>query len=212
MSVFFRIKNENCKEVTLSQLENGILEIIAPKDYGNAEIKKYLNDHAAELAVIEDKQKKATENFRKKVKKLIDDYSDEFKLNFVTKLRLQVKTKKLNEGKVELHGILFEGNLALMSATQFIPDEVVEKIVRYTVYTMACQYEQIWSEIKGFKVGSFKFPDIGDVTETHYGVEESGKYHITMPYEEIQKIQEDYKEAVKQFCEYMDDNPTYAFG
>lgn len=114
MSVFFRIKNENCKEVTLSQLENGILEIIAPKDYGNAEIKKYLNDHAAELAVIEDKQKKATENFRKKVKKLIDDYSDEFKLNFVTKLRLQVKTKKLNEGKVELHGILFEGNLALM--------------------------------------------------------------------------------------------------
>lgn len=212
MSIFFRIKNEDCKEVSLSQLENGILEITAPKNYSNAEIKSYLNDHAEELTEIEDKQKKATEVFRKKVKKLIDEYSEEFKLNFVTNLRLQVKTRKLNEGKVELHGILFNGNLSLMSATQFIPEEVVEKIVRYTIYAMACQYEQLWSDIKGFKVGAFKLPDIQEVTETHYGVDESGKYHITMPYEEIQKIQEDYKEAVKQFCEYMDSNPTYAFG
>lgn len=212
MSIFFRIKNEDCKEVTLSQLENGILEIIAPKDYGNAEINKYLNDHAAELIEIEDKQRKATEIFRKKVKKLIDKYSEEFKLNFVTNLRLQVKTKKLNEGKVELHGILFNGNLSLMSATQFIPEEVVEKIVRYTIYTMACQYEQIWSEIKGFKVGSFKFPDIGDVTETHYGVDESGKYRLDISNDEVTKIQEDYKDAVKQFCDYMENNPTYAFG
>ncbi|MEE1249178.1 MAG: hypothetical protein UHU19_08135 [Lachnospiraceae bacterium] len=212
MSVFFRIKNDDCNEVTLSQLENGILEIIAPKNYGNAEIKQYLNDHAAELEGIEDKQKKATEVFRKKVKKMIDVYSEEFKLNFVTNLRLQVKTRKLNEGKVELHGILFNGNLSLMSATQFIPEEVVEKIVRYTIYTMACQYEQLWSEIKGFKVGSFKVPDIGDVTETHYAVEETGKYRITMPYDEIQKIQDEYKDAVKQFCEYMDNNPTYSFG
>ena len=60
---------------------------------------------------------------------MIDEYSEEFKLNFVTNLRLQVKTRKLNEGKVELHGILFNGNLSLMSATQFIPEEVVEKIV-----------------------------------------------------------------------------------
>lgn len=208
----FQSEKSRLQSDSLSQLENGILEVITPTDCDNSEVSRYLNEHGAELTDIEDKQKKATEFFRKKIKKLIDKYSEEFKLNFVTKLRLQVKTQKLNDGKVELHGILFEGNLALMAATQFVPEEVVEKIVRYTIYSMACQYEQIWSEIKGFKVGSLKVPDIEEVTKTNYPVSESGKYLITMPYDEVKKIQEDYKDAVKQFCDYIENNPTCEFG
>ena len=201
MSIFVRIKREDCQSIISSQLDSGLLEIVIPKNCAESEINKHLNSIRSEFAAIGVKQKEETEIFRKKVKKLIDQYAKEFELHFLIKLRLQKKTKKLNDCNVEVHGVVFQGNVSLMAILQFVDDTILERIVRYTVYDMACQYEQLWSEIKERRSTVLLFPDNEVIEETRYDIPEAAKYHIAVPYSEIQKIQSDYYDAVKQFAE-----------
>lgn len=72
-NLFFRVTKEDCQEVSSSQNENGLLEIVAPKNCDDKEIIK----HIMGLGTTEyDKQKRAKEAFRKKVSKMIDKYRD----------------------------------------------------------------------------------------------------------------------------------------
>lgn len=206
MGIFLSIRKEDCQEITSSQLDNGLLEIVGPKSCSDAELSKYLSSISSELSAIEKKQKKKTEVFRKKVKQLIDKYEEEFKLNVFVKLRLQEKTQKLNDCNLNLYGIEFEANVALMAALQYVPEDIAEKIIRYTVYDLACMYEQRCSEIKGFTASTIRFTESDVINESKVEVPEKAKYMITMPYSEIEKIQEDYKDAVKQFCDYLKKN------
>lgn len=179
MGIFFRIKNEDCQEITSSQLDNGLLEIVAPKNCSKSELNQYLNSIRSELDVIENKQKKATENFRKKTKQLIEKYKEEFNLNLRINLRIQTKTKKLNDCHVEAHGISFDTNMSLVTYLQFVSDDILEKIVRCTVYDAACQYENLCSE-----------------------------YRIPISNDEFQKMISDYNDAAKHFNDFLKKDPV----
>ena len=207
MSIFVRIEKDDCQEITSSQLENGLLEIVAPKNCSDADLNKYLNGLESEFCIIEKQQKKATKIFRKKVIQLIDKYKEELNLNFSIELRLQTKTKKLNNCNVAVHGIMFIGHMTFIAILQYASDDVLEKIVRYTMYDLACQYEQLWSEINEVTMCSFKYPDGEGFTAYSSEIPQEAKYQITISYSELQNIQSEYDEAVKQFCDYMKKNP-----
>ena len=203
-NLFFRVTKEDCQEVSSSQNENGLLEIVAPKNCDDKEIIK----HIMGLGTTEyDKQKRAKEAFRKKVSKMIDKYREEFNLPFIIKLRLQTKTKKINDCNVECHGIVFEGNLLIAAFLQYFPDELVEKIIRCTVYMMACEYEERTFELKSLTIGTLSFPDGKIESSEHFDVPEDAKYSISLEYSEIQKIKSDYELAVKQIVDGMKRKP-----
>ncbi len=203
-SLFFSVIKEDCREVSSSQNENGLLEIVAPKNCDDKAIIK----HIMGLGTVEhDKQKKAKEAFRKKVSEMIDKYKEEFNLPFIIRLRLQAKTKKLNDSSVERHGIVFEGNLSIAAILQYFPDELVEKIIRCTVYMIACEYEERSFEIKSLSVGTRSFPDGNIESSEHFEVPEEAKYSISLEYSEIQKIKSDYESAVKQILDGMKRQP-----
>lgn len=178
MSIFFRIKYENCQEISSSQLDNGLLEIVLPKNCSNSELNQYLNNISSDFDVIENKQKKATESFRKKVKQLIEKYKEEFNLDLRINLRIQTKTQKINDCHVQVHGISFDTNMSLITFLQFASDDILEKIVRCTVYDAACQYENLCSE--------YRIPISGD---------------------EYQKMTSDYNDASKQLNDFLKKNP-----
>lgn len=203
-SIFFSVIKEDCQEVSSSQKENSLLEVVAPKNCTDREILKYIKSlNPEEYSKIVDKQKKTKEAFRKKVNKMIDKYREEFNLPFLISLRLQTKTKKLNDCNVELHGIVFEGHLSIAVILQYFPDELVEKIIRCTVYMIACEYEDLFSKIKGLTVGALSFPD-GEIESVKYSdIPEEAKYRISVEYSEIQKIKSDYNLAVKQVLDEM---------
>lgn len=200
-NIFYSIIKADCQEINSSLNENGLLELTIPKNCTDEERSKYFRSLGAEeRSKIADKQKKAKEAFRKKVNKMIDKYKKEFNLPLMIKLRLQNKTEKLNNCSVELHGLVFDSNLSIISILQYFPDELVEKIIRCTVYMIACQYEELCSQIKGISTGMFKFPD-GEIESNTYEVSEEAKYRISVPYSEIEKIKADYEAACYQFRE-----------
>ena len=134
-----------------------------------------------------------------------------FDLTLFIKLRLQNKTKKVNDYNVQIQGIEFNGNLSIISILQYFPDELVEKIIRCTVYMIACQYEELYSQVKGMSVGTFKFPD-GESESKTYKIPEEEKYRISVPYSEIEKIKADYEAACNQFLEDLDKRPISYIG
>lgn len=212
MSIYIRINKEDCQEITSSH-DNGLLELVVPKDVSNADLNKYLNSISSEFAVIQDEQKKTTEIFRKKVRVLIEKYVDEFKIDnrLSIKLRLQTKTRKLNDCNVSAHGITFDANMDILGALQYLPDDVVEQIVRCTVYMIACEYEELWSNIKNFNVGKFTYPDKEEIVSSSK-IPEEEKYHLNISYDEVQKIKADYAAACQKFSDLMQKAPISYIG
>lgn len=93
-------------------------------------------------------------------------------------LRIQTKTQKINDCHVQVHGISFDTNMSLITFLQFASDDILEKIVRCTVYDAACQYENLCSE--------YRIPISGD---------------------EYQKMTSDYNDASKQLNDFLKKNP-----
>lgn len=48
--------------------------------------------------------------------------------------------------------------------------------------------------------------------EEHYDKPDEAKYQISMPHDQIKKIQADYQNAVKQFMAEMEKNPILSLG
>lgn len=207
-NIFYSIIKADCQEISSSLNENGLLEFTIPKNCTNEELSKYFRSLGVEEhSKIADKQKKAKEVFRKKVEKMIDKYRKEFDLPFIIRLRLQNETKKLNDCNVDLHGIVFTGHLSIVSILQYSPDELVEKIIRCTVFMIACQYEERCSQIKGMTTSVFMFPDGEIENSTYFEIPEDTKYRISVPYSKIEKINTDYEAACNQFLENLDKRP-----
>ena len=86
-SMFFYITKEDCQEMSSSQIENGLLEIVMPKNYDDIEFLNYIKDLSkVEYNKILDKQEKVKKVFRENIKKLINKYKKEFKLPFTIRL------------------------------------------------------------------------------------------------------------------------------
>lgn len=210
-SVFFTVIKEDCHEVSLSQKENGLLEIVILKECDDKEAVKYLCSlDAEECKKIVDKQKKAKEVFRNKVKILIDKYAEEFTLPFSIKFRIQTISKKINDCNVELHGNIFEGNLSIYAVLQFFSDEIVEKIIRNTVYSMACKYEIKYSEIKYSITNVINLKDRTIESSSYAEIPEELKYRVSLEYSEIKKIEADYDSAVKIVIDVLKKQPILA--
>lgn len=207
-SMFYRVIKEDCQKMSFSQKENGLLEIVMPKDYDNKELSKFISGLGSEeYSKIVDKQKKAKEVFRNKAKQMIDKYREEFKLPFLINLRIQTKTKKFNDCSVELHGIVFEGHLSLVFFLQYFSDELLEKIIRCTVFIMACEYEQRFSELDVVTTNVFNISDGGIKRINCTKIPKEAKYRITLEYSEIEKIKADYDAAYKQILDDMKKYP-----
>ena len=209
----FRIIKKDCKEISYAVADNGLMDITAPSDCDNSGISAFFNSLGqAKIDEIADKQKKYKEKFRKKLHKQIEEYADEFKLPFIIDLQLRNKTKKLNDSHVEVYGISFEGKMQLAAVLQYLPEDIVDGIVRFSVYDMAIDFENVCSRITGVKVGTFQYPDVENAKEEHYGKPDEAKYQISMPHDQIKKIQADYQNAVKQFMAEMEKNPILSLG
>ena len=193
--------------------ENGRLEITVPKtDTADTALNKYLRDLSGEKRdEIVTLQKKNKEAFRKKVKKLIDKYQKDFDLPFVTTLQIRQQTKKLNDCRVELHGIVFEGKMLLAPPLQYMSDDVIKKIVRCTVYILAVDYETKWSKINSITVGTGKYPYMNSFKTESAPVAKEEKYRIQYPYNEINLIKADYEKAIKQYIDEMNRAPIGCF-
>lgn len=211
-SILFRIHKSDCQKVSSSVADNGLLEITVPKDDADAAVNDYLNNLSPEkheeIAVL---QKKNTEAFRKKVKAMIDEYQKDFDLPFVTTLQLRKQTKKLNDCRIEVKGIIFEGKMLLAPPLQYMPDDVVRKIVRCTVYMLALEYETKWSEIQSMTVGTGRYPDMGSFKNQSAPIPKEDRYRILYPYNEINLIKADYEKAVKQYIDEMNKAPIGCF-
>lgn len=193
--------------------ENGLLEITVPKtDTADTALNKYLCELSGEERdEIVTLQKKNNEAFCKKVKKLIDKYQKDFDLPFVTTLQIRKQTKKLNDCRVELHVIVFEGKVLLAPLLQYMPEDVIEKIVRCTVYMLALDYENKWSEINSITVGTGKYLDMDSFETKSATVSKEKKYRIQYPYNEINLIKADYEKTIKQYIDEMNRAPIGCF-
>lgn len=172
-----RIVKKDCSVITSSQLENGIYEIVAPKECGDKELSDYLNLHVSEFGLIEKQQKNATKKFRDKVDKLIDKYKEEFKLKNSFKLRMLSKMNRMFESGVEIHGIETVASVSISSILQYVSEDLLEKIVRCAVYSVAVECE------------------------------EKDNFQITMPISEIKVIQSEYTDAEKSIIDELKRNP-----
>lgn len=209
-SMFFCLKKEDCLVIDSSQKGNGLLEIVAPKNCSDRELLEYIRGLGMEeYNKIIDRQKKAKEVFRKKVKKMIDKYKEEFDLPLMIDLRLQMRTKKLNDCNVELYGIFFKGNLSIAAGLQYYPDELIEKIIRCTIYALACKYERRFSSIKNMTTNTFSIPDGQMKSCEYYEVPEDAKYRVLLEADEAQRIISDYEAAIKQILNDMEKQPIY---
>lgn len=207
-SIFFSVVKQDCQEVSALQKENGLLEIIIPSDYDNNELGKYFNSlDEEEYNKIVDKQKKAKEVFRKNVNKMINKFRDEFKLPFNIKLRIQTKTKKLSDWNIDVHGIFFEGNLSLIALLQYFSDELVEKIVRNTVLSIAREYEIKVSRIQGVATCNVDFINGEIESNEFYGDLQNINYKIPLKYDEIREIISDYETGAGQIIKDMKKQP-----
>lgn len=92
-----------------------------------------------------------------------------------------------------------------------MPDDVIEKIVRCTVYMLALDYENKWSEINSITVGTGKYPDMDSFETKSATVSKEEKYRILYPYNEINLIKADYEKAIKQYIDEMNRAPIGCF-
>lgn len=201
--IFCSIIETDCKEIKSSiNEENGFLEFTAPKNCTGGEVSEYFHSLSEEEhSEIANKQKKSQKVFRKKVREMIDKYAKEFDLPLRIELTIRAQTKRMNCYSIRQEGIDFHGNLSIMYAWQYFPDELVEKVMRGSVFGLAREYENLWSQIKGMRSGTARFPDGETESEKIYAIPEEEKYHISIPDSEIENINADYKAARSQFRE-----------
>ena len=201
VGLFLGITRADCKEVSSSIKENGLLEITAPKNCTDKKISEHLR--TLDIDAILEKQKKAKETFRKKIKKLIAKYAKEFDIPFPIDLRFIAKPKYLCNGEAEVNGIIFSGRVSFVTVLQFCPDAMVEKLVKYAVYMVAIRYEEICCNNPSFSVKTHDMMSGEDTLVGSIDVPES-KYSINLKPSEVKKLQADYNEAVNQFHKEME--------
>lgn len=208
-TVFLSITKADCDEISYTLAKNGLMEITIPLDRDNDDVNTFLHDiDVTNLYKIADKQKKCTEAFRKKVKKMIDKCRKDFDLPIDIDLQLRVNTKKLCDGHVDVHGIVFDGKMLLASNLQYFSDDIVGKIVRYAVFVVACDYESKWSRINSVDVSIGKMStEFEPEREEHYAIPQKEKYRITMSPDEVKGIRSDLEKAFDQFQKVMKKTP-----
>lgn len=206
--MFFYVKNEESEELSSSQKEDSLLEIVVPTKCDDKTILEYIKSLGKEeYNEIVYKQNKAKEVFRKKVNKIIKKCKEKFKLPFVIYLRIPSKPKKLIEYNLESHGIIFEGNISISVIFQYFSEELIEKIIRYLVYMIACEYERKVGLAKDVMFICSEYPD-GEIKNVICCDElEEGKYHVVLGNNEIQEIKSDYELAIKQISSDMKNRP-----
>lgn len=212
-SMFFSVIREDCQVVSSSQKKNGLLEIVMPKSYDNKKLLEYIKGFGVEkYNEIVGKQKENKEVFQKKIKKMLDKYKKEFNLPFLIRLRVQAKTKKYVDWDLKIQGVIFECNLLMDATLQYRSDEELEKIIRYYVYEIACEYENLYSRINGVTT---EYVNIIDHTiEKNYYTEipKEKKYVVTAEASEIQKLKSEYELTIMQICIDIEKKPILAVG
>lgn len=198
-NIFYSIVKTDCQEIKSSLNENGLLEFTVPKNYTDGGASKYFDSLSKEeRSEIVNKQKKTLKVFREKVEKMIDKYAKEFDLPIRINLKLLTKTKKLNDCNIQGPPIDLHGNLSIVAILQYFPDGLVEKIMRCTVLTLACEYEKCCSQIRNMPDGEIKYPD-GEVIIVPQKIPEWAEYRISIPDSEVEHINADCRAACAQF-------------
>lgn len=188
MSIFLQIKKRNCQEITSSQLDNGLLEVVVPENCSNSDIDQYVDGIiSSEFAVIENKQKKATEMFQKKAEQLIEKYKKHFNLNLQISLCIQTNPQKLNDCRVEFHETSFDANMSLTKYLQFVSDDILEKVVRLTVFDIACEYETLCRNYS-----------------------KDYKYKLIMPDDELETMKSDCYDVEEQLNDFIKRDPIFS--
>lgn len=206
--MYFRMIKANCVAMSYIVEENGLMDLTVPMDCEKSDICEFLNNLGQDnLDEIVDKQKKNKEKFRIKLHKQIRKYADDFNIPFYISLQLRAQTKKLNDSHVDLYGISFNGKMQLVSVLQYFPEDIVNKIVRYTVLGVAIDYEKLCRQIIGIRIGGFQYPDVDSAEEEYHNKPDEANYKITMSDDEIKRIQADYDDAVKRFKDAMKKSP-----
>ena len=141
---------------------------------------------------------KNKDDFRKKVLKMIDEFSEGFDLKLFTKLTLKSNTHELCKSHVEVHGIDISGKIMINSILQDFPDDVVEKVIKSAVYMLAQDYEDKCSKVTSVKVGSADLSAGGIKSSTMATLPAEIKYRLNVSHQEYLKIVEDYDAAIKQ--------------
>lgn len=80
------------------------------------------------------------------------------------------------------HEITFYGSFSITSVLQYFPDELVETLIRGTVFILACEYKEQWEE-----------------------------YHIPISASEVERMDADYRVARNQIVDDYTKHPIYCF-
>lgn len=142
-----------------------------------------------------DKNKDA---FRKKVLKMIDEYSEGFNLKLITTLTIKSNTRELCKSHVEVHGIDISGKIMINSILQDFSDDVVEKVIKCAVYMLAQDYEDKCSKVTDIKVGVADLSAKKIESSTIGILPAEIKYRLDISRQEYLKIVKDYDAAFKQ--------------
>lgn len=184
--VYFHIldskNNDQC--VSYTAREDGLLELSMP-NCASYEVQYHISMFFAlvldkdEIKKIISKQNKMQEDFRKRVNQMVDKYRKEFDLNFDIKVGLITKARKINDANLKQHGEILQSHLILRDSLQYAPDEIVDRIIRYTIFYIARQYETFYCS-----------DELGEIVDP--------KYKVPISDIEICKIVVDYKAAVEE--------------
>ena len=149
---------------------------------------------------IADKMKEA---FREKVLKIIDEMKKEFDLKLYTTLTIKSNTRELCKAHAEVHGIDISGKIMINSILQDFSDDVVEKVIKSSVYMLAQDYEDKCSKVTSVKVGSADL-SAGEIkSSTMATLPAEIKFRLNVSRQEYLKIDEDYAAAIKQINEEL---------
>ncbi len=210
--VFFKVVEGDCRDISYTLDEKGLLNFEAPKGYSDKELINFLKcmDKTEYRNIIET-QKKATEEFRKAVYELMEKYRKELNINFHVALRIQTNSKKLIDFRVEVRGITFSGNMMLVSHLQYVPFDLIEKLVKGAVLGIGIEYEDICSRITGRIVCDCDFvgfepPVIKKATS--YKFPEEDRYHVNMDKARKTQIINEGTDAYKEILE-LQENEKY---
>ena len=212
-SILLQIKlDENCKEISSVIEESGLLVVTAPKGIGNEKLNEFLLGFTSEeLRKIKHIQDKNKEIFRKKSHNMIKKSEEELKLPFGVSLQIRTQTKKLFDCRTEIYGITFGGIMLLAAPLQYMQDSIVERIVRYSVYLMACNYQKQWSRINTINTSIGIYPDFTPEKVESITVSDEDRYKIPVSEKTIKEIKSDYEKAVKELIDEMDKKPISYF-
>ncbi len=142
-TILTRIKQEDCKRMSYSIKENGLVEIIAPKTWDDKKIaKRFFNMEFKEFDSIRIQQDREVNSFRKKIMPMVHEYMEKYKIPGYCGLRIAYKTEELFKGDVKIYrrrGTI-RGMITLNRRLVF-DNADWEDIIPWCVYEIGSEYE-----------------------------------------------------------------------